>query len=109
MRECVCVHCGVVPVYTLAPPGHQSSAPHGLPVLPAPHFDYDLEMGTGRHPRRARAQFFRRMHALYADTVANPFHTPDTELHACATFQRQIGRIVEAGLFTGVRVGTGGV
>ena len=54
--------------------------------------------------------FFRRVHSLYADTVANPFHTPDTELHACATFQRQIGRIVEAGLFpAGVRVGSGGV
>jgi hypothetical protein len=62
-----------------------------------------------RHRCHARAQFFRRLHALYSDTVANPFHTPDTELHACATFQRQIGRIVEAGLFTGVRVGAGGV
>mmetsp|Transcript_32322 Transcript_32322/g.53473 ORF Transcript_32322/g.53473 Transcript_32322/m.53473 type:complete len:145 (-) Transcript_32322:176-610(-) len=42
---------------------------------------------------------FRRLHTLYADTVSNPFHTPDTELDGCRSFQRQVERIVEAGLY----------
>lgn len=40
---------------------------------------------------------FRRLHNLYTDTVSNPFHTPDTELYGCASFDRQVQRIVEAG------------
>ena len=43
---------------------------------------------------------FRRVHSLYADTVSNPFHTPDTEVGGCASFRRQIERIVDAGLFS---------
>ena len=42
---------------------------------------------------------FRRLHALYVDTVSNPFHTPDSELYGSASFGRQIERIVEAGLY----------
>ena len=42
---------------------------------------------------------FRRLHALYVDTVSNPFHTPDSELYGCASFDRQVERIVEAGLY----------
>ena len=42
---------------------------------------------------------FRRLHALYVDTVSNPFHSPDTELYNCASFCRQVERIVEAGLY----------
>mmetsp|Transcript_66019 Transcript_66019/g.130918 ORF Transcript_66019/g.130918 Transcript_66019/m.130918 type:complete len:150 (-) Transcript_66019:30-479(-) len=42
---------------------------------------------------------FRRLHALYVDTVSNPFHTSDTELSDCASFDRQVERIVEAGLY----------
>ena len=41
---------------------------------------------------------FRRLHALYVDTVSNPFHVPDSELYGCASFDRQVERIVEAGL-----------
>ena len=42
---------------------------------------------------------FRRLHALYVDTISNPFHPPDSELYACASFGRQVERIVEAGLY----------
>ena len=42
---------------------------------------------------------FRRLHALYVDTVSNPFHQPDSELYGCASFDRQVERIVEAGLY----------
>lgn len=42
---------------------------------------------------------FRRLHALYVDTTSNPFHTPDTELGSVASFDRQIQRIVSAGLY----------
>ena len=42
---------------------------------------------------------FRRLHALYVDTVSNPFHAPDSELYGCASFGRQVERIVEAGLY----------
>ena len=42
---------------------------------------------------------FRRLHALYVDTVSNPFHTYDSELYGSSSFQRQVERIVEAGLF----------
>ena len=42
---------------------------------------------------------FRRLHALYVDTVSNPFISPDTELYDCTSFGRQIERIVEAGLY----------
>ena len=38
---------------------------------------------------------FRRLHALYVDTISNPFHDPDTELYSCASFGRQVERIVE--------------
>jgi hypothetical protein len=43
--------------------------------------------------------FFRRLHTLYADTISNPFHTPGTELSESSSFQRQVERIVEAGLY----------
>mmetsp|Transcript_57333 Transcript_57333/g.150569 ORF Transcript_57333/g.150569 Transcript_57333/m.150569 type:complete len:158 (+) Transcript_57333:35-508(+) len=43
--------------------------------------------------------FFRRLHGLYVDTVSNPFHSPDTELYDCAKFQRQVDRLVDAGLY----------
>ena len=43
--------------------------------------------------------FFRRLHSLYVDTIANPFHTPDAELYSSKTFARQVERIVDAGLF----------
>ena len=42
---------------------------------------------------------FRRLHALYVDTVSNPFHTYDSELYGSTSFQRQVERIVEAGLW----------
>ena len=42
---------------------------------------------------------FRRLHALYVDTTSNPFHTPDTELSSVASFDRQVQRIVSAGLY----------
>ena len=42
---------------------------------------------------------FRRLHTLYVDTVSNPFHPPDAELHSCASFSRQIERIAEMGLY----------
>lgn len=42
---------------------------------------------------------FRRLHALYVDTISNPFHTPDSELYGSASFDRQVERIVEAGLY----------
>lgn len=42
---------------------------------------------------------FRRLHALYVDTVSNPFHVPDSELYGCASFNRQVERIVDAGLY----------
>ena len=42
---------------------------------------------------------FRRLHALYVDTVSNPFHDPNSELYKCASFGRQVERIVEAGLY----------
>ena len=42
---------------------------------------------------------FRRLHALYVDTVSNPFHAPDSDLDACASFRRQVERLVEAGLY----------
>lgn len=42
---------------------------------------------------------FRRLHALYTDTVANPFYSPDAELSESASFDRQVERIVEAGLY----------
>lgn len=42
---------------------------------------------------------FARLHTLYADTVSNPFHNLDGELHGCASFERQVERIVEAGLY----------
>ena len=37
---------------------------------------------------------FRRLHALYVDTVSNPFHAPDSELYGSSNFQRQVERIV---------------
>mmetsp|Transcript_26080 Transcript_26080/g.59242 ORF Transcript_26080/g.59242 Transcript_26080/m.59242 type:complete len:161 (-) Transcript_26080:271-753(-) len=43
--------------------------------------------------------FFRRLHGLYVDTVANPFHPPESELYDCAKFQRQVDRLVDAGLY----------
>ncbi|KAL1521337.1 hypothetical protein AB1Y20_021004 [Prymnesium parvum] len=43
--------------------------------------------------------FFRRLHGLYVDTVCNPFHPPNTELYDCAKFQRQVDRLVDAGLY----------
>ena len=42
---------------------------------------------------------FRRLHSLYVDTMSNPFRAPDADLHACASFRRQVERIVEAGLY----------
>ena len=42
---------------------------------------------------------FRRLHALYVDTVGNPFHKADSELNDCASFDRQVERIVQAGLY----------
>ena len=42
---------------------------------------------------------FRRLHALYVDTTSNPFHEPNSELYKCASFGRQVERIVEAGLY----------
>ena len=42
---------------------------------------------------------FRRLHALYVDAVSNPFHTYGSELDGSASFQRQVERIVEAGLY----------
>ena len=42
---------------------------------------------------------FRRLHALYVDTTSNPFHTADTELAGVASFDRQVERIVAAGLY----------
>ena len=42
---------------------------------------------------------FRRLHGLYIDAICNPFHVPDTELYGCASFGRQVERLVEAGLY----------
>ena len=42
---------------------------------------------------------FRRLHALYVDTVSNPFHVPDSELYGCASFARQVERITEVGIY----------
>mgnify|MGYP000901062294 CR=1 FL=1 len=42
---------------------------------------------------------FRRLHALYVDTTSNPFHSPDTELMSIQSFDRQVQRIVSAGLY----------
>ena len=42
---------------------------------------------------------FRRLHALYVDTVSNPFHAPDSELYGCSSFGRQVERITDAGLY----------
>jgi len=39
---------------------------------------------------------FRRLHTLYVDTVSNPFHVADSELYDCASFDRQVERIVQA-------------
>ena len=52
-----------------------------------------------RRSPRARPQLFRRLHTLYADTVSNPFHRLDSELNGCASFERQVERVVEAGLY----------
>ena len=41
----------------------------------------------------------RRLHALYVDTVSNPFYSPETELSQIPSFGRQVERIVEAGLY----------
>lgn len=43
--------------------------------------------------------FFRKLHNQYVDTVANPFHPPESELYDCANFQRQVDRLVDAGLY----------
>eukprot|EP00322_Chrysochromulina_rotalis_P029860 CAMPEP_0115849264 /NCGR_PEP_ID=MMETSP0287-20121206/11359_1 /TAXON_ID=412157 /ORGANISM="Chrysochromulina rotalis, Strain UIO044" /LENGTH=147 /DNA_ID=CAMNT_0003303225 /DNA_START=11 /DNA_END=454 /DNA_ORIENTATION=- len=43
--------------------------------------------------------FFRRLHTLYVDTTSNPFHTPDRELASVGLFDRNIQRIVSAGLY----------
>ena len=42
---------------------------------------------------------FKRLHALYVDTVSNPFHNPDAELYDSASFSRQVERVVDAGLY----------
>mmetsp|Transcript_17063 Transcript_17063/g.47755 ORF Transcript_17063/g.47755 Transcript_17063/m.47755 type:complete len:148 (+) Transcript_17063:78-521(+) len=42
---------------------------------------------------------FRRLHTLYVDTISNPFHKLDSELNGCASFEKQVGRVVEAGLY----------
>ena len=42
---------------------------------------------------------FRRLHALYVDTTSNPFHSPETELMSIQSFDRQVQRIVSAGLY----------
>ena len=42
---------------------------------------------------------FRRLHTLYVDTISNPFHALDSELNGCASFERQVARVVEAGLY----------
>jgi hypothetical protein len=39
--------------------------------------------------------FFHQLHGLYVDTVANPFHEPNTELHNCTRFVAQVDRIVD--------------
>jgi len=44
-------------------------------------------------------QLFRRLHTLYVDTISNPFHKLDSELNGCASFEKQVGRVVEAGLY----------
>ena len=43
---------------------------------------------------------FRRLHTLYVDTICNPFYNRDEDdLRKCASFDRQVERIVEAGLY----------
>ena len=42
--------------------------------------------------------FFSRLHRLYVDTISNPFHDPNGELHGNASFARQVKRVCDAGL-----------
>lgn len=43
--------------------------------------------------------FFRRLHQVYVETVSNPFFDAGSALGGCAKFERQLERIVEAGLY----------
>jgi len=36
---------------------------------------------------------------LYVDTISNPFYKLDSELNGYSSFERQVGRVVEAGLY----------
>ena len=58
-----------------------------------------MAFGGGTDEEQKMRALFRRLHSIYVDTVSNPFHAPDAELHTCASFSRQVERIAEMGLY----------